>query len=531
MPKDAPRMHTSRTFLKIVPEISLRNRIAFYYTVATAFLIGLVFMLVYYVVDSTVYRHFDQELMAEVTEILEENDLKSNDFTGLASFRSIDEDDRQEEKDEHDVFRHNDVEPQFIQLVDAKGLVVKKSVNLFPDSLSFHARFRRTAYFNSNVNGQTVRQVQVPLENRHGLTEGYLLVAFPLENVIIVLSDLQMVFLFSFPGIILILFVLTRLIAGRSIRPIDEVIATAEKMTQANLDQRIPLPRNRDELYRLSATINALLDRLQDAFLREKQFTADASHELKTPLAAVKGTLDVLVRKPREREHYETKIHYCLQELNRMARLIDQLLMLARYESTGLRPRIEEIELSILIEAAIERLKPHAAEKEMTVRFNRMQSGNVAADPAMLEMIIENILSNAIKYSPSGSPIDIALEPGTNAFLCSISDHGIGIPEEKLHAIFERFYRVDESRSSSTGGFGLGLSIVKKLADLQQIRIAVQSARNEGTIFTLSIPVSFSCPYPKSIVKGVQTGCRVNGRQKIGLAGAAERHGNSENSA
>jgi len=336
---------------------------------------------------------------------------------------------------------------------------MNKSASLSWCVLAFQPNQTGTTYFNSNFGDSMVRQAQVPLVNNKGITEGYLIVAVPVKNALIVLHDLQEIFFFSFPIIILTLFILTRLIAGKSIDPIEKVIATAEKMTQTNLDHRIPLPYRHDELYRLSVTINALVTRMQDAFQREKHFTADASHELKTPLAIVKGTLEVLIRKPREREHYEARIQFCLKELNRMAKLIDQLLMLARYESSKMNPHIEKVELSQHIERLIERMLPSATTKEIAITSDQTENTWISADPGMLDMILDNILSNAIKYSPNNSTIAIAVKRKANTIICSISNQGAGIPEEKLNAIFERFYRVDESRNSGTGGFGLGLSM------------------------------------------------------------------------
>ncbi len=149
------------------------------------------------------------------------------------------------------------VDTEFIQLVNSSGQVINKSTSLSWCVLAFNPNQSGPAFFNSNFGGAMVRQAQVPLVNKKGITEGYLIVAVPLKNAMIVLRDLQDIFFFSFPVIILTLFILTRLIAGKSIRPIEKVIATAEKMTQTNLDQRIPLPYHHDELYRLSATINA----------------------------------------------------------------------------------------------------------------------------------------------------------------------------------------------------------------------------------------------------------------------------------
>ncbi|NTW52032.1 MAG: HAMP domain-containing protein [Chlorobiaceae bacterium] len=472
---------------KRIPSMSLRNRMAFYYTVTTAFLLAVVFAAILLMVDRIVYIHFDEELRHEVAETLEEAHVKGQAFVGFESFRCIDG--TEEELDEYKQRgKKKDADSEFIQVVDSTGQMVRKSVNLSRNLLTFNPAYSGVRYFNSFVAGEPVRQVQVPLVNSKGIADAYLIIAVPMKSAMIILLDLQNIMLVSFPAVILILFILTRAIAGRSIRPIEEVIATAEKMTQASLDQRIPMPHNQDELYRLSATINALFDRLQDAFQREKQFTADASHELKTPLAVVKGTLDVLVRKPRDIVHYEDRIRYCLDELNRMARLIDQLLMLARYENDTKNPNIVKVEISESLHSVISRIELLALEKQISIRLENTPSGTVAADPAMLEMMLENILSNAIKYSPAGSSIEIATSRRAVHLVCTITDHGVGIPEEKLQKIFDRFYRVDESRSSSTGGFGLGLSIVRKLADLQHIGISVSSTRNTGTTFELTFP-------------------------------------------
>ena len=471
--------------------MSLRNRIAFYYTVTSAFLIAIVFTILYFMVQSMVYKQFDEEINSEVSEIFSDAHVTSKDFTSFSRFKNfIDDKEVNYRETKHEEKGTAKVDTEFIQLVDNAGQVINKSANLARNVLAFIPAQTKTIYINSSINNSTIRQGQLPLLNKNGIIKGYIIVAVPLKNAVIVLNDLQNVFLFSFPGITLTLFIVTRLIAGKSIRPIKKVIATAEKMTQTNLSQRIELPHHHDELYRLSATINALLDRMQDAFQREKQFTADASHELKTPLAVVKGTLEVLVRKPREKEQYENKIQFCLLELNRMARLIDQLLMLARYESNKMNPHIEEVRLLSLLETVTVRLHPIALDKEIGFKINGIEKAAVTADPAMLEMILENILSNAIKYSPAGSAITITVEKKMRTMICSISDQGIGIPEEKLHAVFERFYRVDESRNSSIGGFGLGLSIVKRLADLQKIKVGVTSAKNQGTTFALTFPAT-----------------------------------------
>ena len=470
--------------LNKLPRMSLRNRIAIYYTIATSLLIAVIFSGILFLVNKAVSSHNDDALMYEVTETIANLKLKDQHFRDLAHSNKFDDDSEDYKKK---IKQTNfDINLEFIQLVNPQGKVLNKSENLSRRTLLFKPGTSDTIYFNGMVEGAMLRHVQVPLAGSDGITKGYLIVAHSLVNALAFVSELQFIFLLSFPVIVVILFVVTRFIAGESIKTIDDVIKTAEKITKTNLNQRIPLPLHQDELHRLSATINDLLARLQEAFQREQQFTADASHELSTPLASVKGTLEVLIRKPREIEHYEARVRSSLLELNRMSRIIDKLLVLALYEGDKISPNIEEIPLLQVIGDVAGRMQAAAEEKEISIAIGCSANEQVTADQAMLEMMFENILSNAIKYSPSGSAITITVDHIGQDIICSISDQGIGIPEKNISKIFDRFYRVDESRNSQTGGVGVGLSIVKKLADLQQIAIAVQSTPNIGTKFMLT---------------------------------------------
>ena len=238
-----------------------------------------------------------------------------------------------------------------------------------------------------------------------------------------------------------------------------------------------------DEIYKLTSTINQLLDRLEDAVLREKQFTADASHELRTPLSVIKGTLEVLIRKPREVDQYENKISYCITEVNRMSILIDQLLMLARYESGKIIPKVVQCKLGDKINPVLFRLQNQIELKNIVVQIeNKTDNIFVKADPEMMDIIFENIISNSIKYSEAETNIKIKIENNNSTVICSIEDEGGGMTQEQAAKIFDRFYRADESRNSKITGNGLGLAIVKKLCDLQHIRISINSVPGKTTL-------------------------------------------------
>ena len=459
-------------------KLNFRNRIATWYLVATALLIAGLFSAIYIIVNNTVYSHLDSDLDLELNEV--KNSIVN--AGGQIIFANPFEWNERE---------HGQIEvnPTFVQVSDKQGKVIRKTGNLVSDSLEFRNAVNYKIYFDSELSGSPIRQVQYPYFDSDGSVKVYLSIAVPLEESALVLSNLREALVISFPAILLILFLVTRLIAGKSIAPIHNVINTANKISKANIAERISLPPHNDEIHALTSTINGLLNRLEDALLRERQFTSDASHELRTPLSIIKGTLEVLIRKPREVIQYEEKVSYCISETDRMTRLIDQLLLLARYDTGKINPVKTEFLFSEIIEMVLQRLDPLLEDKRISVNRDIDKNLILNADPGMTEIILENILTNAIKYSGNESSIDIKAVRNGSGILFSVKDYGIGMTEQQIKNIFDRFYRADASRSSEAGGFGLGLAISKKLCDIQDIKINVESALDKGTNFKLHIPV------------------------------------------
>ena len=459
-------------------KLNFRNRIATWYLVATALLIAGLFSAIYIIVNNTVYSHLDSDLDLELNEV--KNSIVN--AGGQIIFANPFEWNERE---------HGQIEvnPTFVQVSDKQGKVIRKTGNLVSDSLEFRNAVNYKIYFDSELSGSPIRQVQYPYFDSDGSVKVYLSIAVPLEESALVLSNLREALVISFPAILLILFLVTRLIAGKSIAPIHNVINTANKISKANIAERISLPPHNDEIHALTSTINGLLNRLEDALLRERQFTSDASHELRTPLSIIKGTLEVLIRKPREVIQYEEKVSYCISETDRMTRLIDQLLLLARYDTGKVNPIKTEFLFSEKIEMVLHRLDSLLEDKRISVNRDIDKNLILNADPGMTEIILENILTNAIKYSGNESSIDIKAVRNGSGILFSVKDYGIGMTEQQIKNIFDRFYRADASRSSEAGGFGLGLAISKKLCDIQDIKINVESALDKGTNFKLHIPV------------------------------------------
>jgi signal transduction histidine kinase len=252
---------------------------------------------------------------------------------------------------------------------------------------------------------------------------------------------------------------------------------------------RIPLPPNKDELYALSQNINNLLDRIEYAIEREKQFTSDASHELRTPLAVIKGTMEVLIRKPRNQVEYEDKINFCISEVDRLNKMIDQLLLLARFENQKQNINNESVYLNAVLLDQLTRFSEKIAIKKITINSDFSSDFYVYSDAYLVSIIIGNLISNAIKYSNNSGKISIKLSQHSDTILFTIIDNGIGISQTDLEKVFYSFYRADSLNSSNIKGTGLGLSIVKRLCELLNITISIESELNIGTIIKLSLPL------------------------------------------
>ena len=452
---------------------SFKSRIAFYYIITTGLLIFVVFFSIYSIVKISVYSHINDDIKSEVSKHLTEVEIKENRI-GLIH------DDEWREREHNTVA----VNPVFIQFYDEKGNLAEKSPNLKIHTLIFNRNIGDNAFFDTELVSKSIRQIQVPIY-QNSIKKGYLLVAMSLEDAKMVLHNLSNILIFSYPLILLLLFIIARLIAGRSIKPINSIIKTSNIITKDNLKSRIPLPQNRDELYTLSQTINNLLDRIENAVEREKQFTSDASHELRTPLTVLKGTLEVLIRKPRTQSEYEDKIKYGISEVNRLNNLVDQLLLLARFENQFQSLKTEKIYLNSLILDILTRYSLKINAKKISVNHSFSKEYYIESDNYLVSIIISNIISNAIKYSYENNEISILLSQNESFTICTISDNGIGIPKEDLDKIMNPFFRSNPTLHPDIKGSGLGLSIVARLAGLLNIQFEIQSEFNTGTSVTL----------------------------------------------
>ena len=456
-------------------QLSFKNRIASHYIITTALLIFVVFFVIYSIVKLSVYNHLNTDIAKEVKNHLNEIGIKNNTFYLMHA--------REWEEREHNTV---DVNPVFIQFLDKNGDVIEKSPNLKNEVLYFNKDIPNNELFDTKILGNKIRQIQVPIFEGSKII-GYLIIAMSLEGALIVLQNLEEILIIAYPLILIVLFFIARFIAGRSIKPISSIIKTSNIITKDNLTSRIPLPQNKDELFVLSQTINNLLDRIETAIEREKQFTSDASHELRTPLTVIKGTLEVLIRKPRNPAEYEEKINFCVKEVNRLNHLVDQLLLLARFENQTQTLKLENVYLNALFLDTIARYSSSIQAKKINVLTEFSQDFYLKTDNYLFSIIINNLISNAVKYSNSNDDLTVKIINNGVKVECYIIDSGIGIPAEDLERIFNPFYRSKSSDHPEIKGTGLGLSIVKKLCSLLGITISITSQEDVGTKVILSL--------------------------------------------
>jgi len=454
-------------------KLSFKNRIALNYIVTTALLVFIVFFAIYTIVKYSVYNHVNSDISKEVKNHLSEIVIVNHNISLL-------------HKEEWEEREHNtvDVNPVFIQFLDSEGVIWKKSPNLKKHFLVFNKKVENYTLFDTQLLKNRIRQIQVPIYDE-GHIIGHILIAMSLEEATMVLNNLSKTLLIAFPLILMILFFIARFIAGRSIKPISAIIKTSDDITKDNLHSRIRLPQKRDELYVLSQTINNLLDRIETAIEREKQFTSDASHELRTPLTVIKGTLEVLVRKPRNQEEYQEKINHCINEVDRLNNLTDQLLLLARHENQNHSIKKENFAVNTVIEEVILNYANLIHDKNINVHTDFRKDFYVANDRYLVSVIINNLISNAIKYSFENSNLTISLKQSEGKVECYISDSGIGIPKEDFEKILQPFYRSKSSNNLNIKGMGLGMSIVKRLCELLTISIEIKSEEQIGTTIIL----------------------------------------------
>jgi heavy metal sensor kinase len=277
-------------------------------------------------------------------------------------------------------------------------------------------------------------------------------------------------------------------LARRALEPVDKISQTAQEIEENDLSRRINV-NTKDELGRLAATLNEMIGRLERAFQRQKQFTSDASHELRAPLAVIEAESTLALQKERPSGDYQQSLETISQESRQMSSLIDQLLTLARADAGKEQWNFADVDLAKLIISLSADVEVLCQEKGLDFRLGRTENLVVKGDEARLRELFMNLLNNAIRYTPSPGTVSVSVRSEEQTAVVAVTDTGIGIPAEEIPFIFERFYRVDKARSRTEGGTGLGLAISKHIAEAHGGRIEVQSQVGVGSTFSVWLPL------------------------------------------
>jgi heavy metal sensor kinase len=316
------------------------------------------------------------------------------------------------------------------------------------------------------VRGPTIVQVGISFEDME--------IALRRLMIIMIIAGGLLMFLASLGG---------NFIIRKALKPVKSVVHTAKEISADDLSLRIKAGKRHDEIGELVDTFNDMISRLEKSVKKIKQFSGDVSHELRTPLTIIRGEIEVLLRKERNKEDYQKTLQSTLEEASHLEKIIDDLLFLSRIESIEKNKFDKSVQLDEILLNVVESKELAAKKKNIMLDIKKVEPALIKGEEIPLERMFANIIDNAIRYTPEKGRVEVMLENKDGSILFSVEDTGIGIPEDSLPLIFDRFYVVDKSRDKEAGGIGLGLSIVKWVVESHGGKIDVESEVNKGTSF------------------------------------------------
>jgi signal transduction histidine kinase len=277
-----------------------------------------------------------------------------------------------------------------------------------------------------------------------------------------------------------------------ALSPVEAIRASAEKITYGNVSQRLAEINTGDPIEHLSKTLNQMLDRLDQSYQNASRFSSDASHELRTPLAIIRSDLETLQKDKSLNFETHDRLGSILEEIERLSAIVESLLSIARLEAGEAKAKNEVINLSELVQSTIEQMQLLADEKNISVAINASSPVLIGGDVARIRQVIVNLFDNAVKYTPQFGKVVVSVFAEAGAAVLVLKDNGVGISADALPYIFERFYRADKVRSSTSQGTGLGLYIVRTICQAHGGVIDVQSIEGQGTQVKIELPLQKS---------------------------------------
>lgn len=383
-----------------------------------------------------------------------------------------------------------------VQIFDAKGKLIVSSKDIpnierLPDTIFKDILNGKALLYNIIITTKekTTLEMRVfTMSVKENDRIAYVIqVAIPLRTLRASQNILKMLFLIILPCIVLLTGLVGAFLARQTLRPVNAIINSIDQITASDLSIKVSVPKTNDEIQRLAETFNELLTDLEDTLSSQKQLMQDISHELRTPLTILKGEIEVILKKQRTPEEYQQVCLSGLEEINTMTKLIENLLILAKYESLKILQEPKEIAIQDLLQKIVKDLRILAENKNIRIVLDELKPAKIIGNENQLFRLFSNIIDNAVKYTEPGGEIRISEVKYDKQVKILIQDTGIGIPEEALSHIFDRFYQSDKSRHHD--GFGLGLSIARSIVQLHKGKIEISSEVHKGTTVCIWLPL------------------------------------------
>ncbi|UCD83385.1 MAG: HAMP domain-containing protein [Deltaproteobacteria bacterium] len=384
---------------------------------------------------------------------------------------------------------------RYLQMIDPSGKILYKSGNLEDRQLPFGPEILKQAINDdivlmtaSDPNEEQIRVISFPIRSGTQV-EHIVQIGASLRNIKETLRELLRMLVIVGSSVLLFASLGGFFLANKALKPVDEITQTVQMIGEKSLSQRLKFKVTDDEIGRLVVVFNKMLDRLERAFESQRRFTGDVSHEIRSPLTIIKGNIEVALRKERDTDEYQRVLRCNLEEIDRIAKLVSDLLVLARADYGDFQLHIESLRLDQLLSEVAIYCQDWARHKNIELDQKIKGEISINGDKDRLRQLMLNLVENALMYTPPSGRIELLLGKEDGNARLSVKDTGIGIPEKDIPYIFDRFYRVDKNRSREQGGTGLGLSICQSIVTAHNGKIEVQSMIGKGSTFTVSLPL------------------------------------------
>ncbi len=446
---------------------SFRTKILFWYGVSLLIIISFFSIGLYLGIK----LNFEKNLLKSLQSIA--NDVKNDDLKNR-NYNELHFIEHKEEFPIANVYIQVTKEENNTQKVILKSRNLKDNILPIPNNLTLQSLEKidneKTILLSIKDKGviNYIIQVATPLDKIDDEVEKILSILFILDPILFIIS--------LFIGYLLI---------KQTLLPVQIITKIARDISASDFSKRIPIIHSEDEFAKLAETFNNMIDRLEKSFENIKRFSSDASHELKTPLTIIRGEVEVALMNTRDENEYKKVLNSVLEEVISLQKIIENLFTLTKTDSNQIKSKFKKINLDYILLQVYEDFFQIAQKKGVIFDIKNITPIQINGEPNLIKILFVNLIDNAIKYTPKAKKITINLEKKDDLAIFSIEDEGIGISKEKLAFIFDRFYRVDNSRSKQIKGYGLGLSIVKKIIDLHNVKIDVSSNEEKGSEFNI----------------------------------------------